>query len=132
MTTELDDIARDYREIRAPEYIAARVRAETADRAVQGQRWLPAAAAATVAVAVLAMLPTLWQSEDANVVVPVKPSLSAIAAFKIDKPAVTPPSLSKIRTPSAPPMPSKPEPGSDAEQGRLRFEISEEILHAHT
>lgn len=132
MTTELDDIARDYREIRAPDSIATRVRAETADRPAAGQRWLPVAVAVTVAVAVLGMLPTLWQLEEANVVTPVKPSLSAIAALKVDKPAVNPPSLSRIRTPSAPRMPSKPRPGSDGEQSRTRFENTEEKYHAHT
>ena len=135
MSTELDDLAREYREITAPEHIALKIRAETAERPSAGHRWLPLAAAAvvaTVAVAVVGMPPTLRPAEDIVTTPSVKPSLSAIAATKVEKPAVAPPSLSRIRTPSAPLMPSKPRLERDGEQSRTRFEDAEEKQHAHT
>jgi len=132
MTNKLDDIAREYRKIAAPEQIAARVRARTADRPVASHGWLPAGTAAVVAVVVVGMLSTLWRPAGDVTTSPVRPSLSAIAALRIDKPAFKPPSLGSIRTPAAPKMPSKPRLDPDGEQSRNGFEDTEEKQHAHT
>ena len=132
MNDEIDKLAEDYRRIEAPPGLSARIRAEVANRPVRNRGWLPAAATAVVAAALVGILPTLWQTSAVNDKPPVRPSLSTLASFKVERPAVSTPRLSQIRTPSAPAMPKKPRLPSGNEQTHNELRMHEEKDHAHS
>ena len=105
MTEELDQLKQDYRDIKAPPYIATRIRAGVGDDPRRAHRWMPAAAATVLVAAVVWLSPL---TEEPMTATPAKPSRSALAPLKPKKPAVSAPSLSKLRTVSVPRMPAKP------------------------
>ena len=127
----LDGLKRDYRTIEAPPHIATRIRAEVADRPMRRHRWMPATATAMVAITAVWFLPALWQQQGIDAQRPSKPSLSAIAALKPDKPAAAP-SLTQLRTVPKPRMPSKPQLRRAKPQTNFENEDLKEKDHAYT
>lgn len=105
MNDELDNLKKHYRDIEAPPYLASRVRASVADKPRRSHLWLPAATLTALAAAAVWIIPF---GEQPSADLPRKPSLSALASLKPEKPAVGTPSLSQIRTVSVPKMPVKP------------------------
>lgn len=132
MNDDIEKLAEDYRRIEAPPALATRIRAEVANRPVRNHGWLPAAATAVVAAALVGILPALWQSSAVTDTPPVRPSLSTLASLKVERPAVSTPRLSQIRTPSAPAMPKKPRLPSGKEQTHNELRTLEEKDHAHS
>ncbi|MDJ0939093.1 MAG: hypothetical protein QNJ00_04975 [Woeseiaceae bacterium] len=133
MTDELDQLREDYREIKAPQALATRIRAEVADRP-RSHGWMPVAATAMVAIVVAWLLPMLWQQTAMERPQPIKPSLSALASLAPEKPRVKTPNLSQVQSPSAPRMPKKPQLKKDQPQTQYRFEdeVLKENDHAHS
>ena len=131
MNDEFESLKKNYREIEAPRYLETRIRAEVADRPTRNHGWLPVATTAVLAAAIVGILPMLWQGGTET---PVKttPSLSAIAAIKVEKPAGISPSLSKVRSVKRPPMPRKPRPSEPGEQTNSVIDDFEEKDHAHS
>ncbi len=132
MSDDIEELAKDYRGIEAPPALATRIRAAVADRPVRNHGWMPAAATAVVAAALVGILPALWQTSAVDDEKPVRPSLSALASLKVERPAVSTPRLSQIRTPSAPAMPKKPRLPSGKEQTNIELRVFEEKDHAHS
>ena len=132
MNDDIEKLAEDYRRIEAPPALATRIRAEVANRPVRNHGWLPAAATAVVAAAVVGILPALWQTSAVSDKPTVRPSLSTLASLKVERPAVSTPRLSQIRTPSAPAMPRKPQLSSGKEQTHNELRTLEEKDHAHS
>lgn len=132
MNDDIEKLAEDYRRIEAPPALATRIRAEVANRPVRNHGWLPAAATAVVAAAVVGILPALWQTSAVSDKPTVRPSLSTLASLKVERPAVSTPRLSQIRTPSAPAMPKKPRLPSGKEQTNNELRMLEEKDHAHS
>lgn len=132
MNDEIEKLAQDYRRIEAPPQLATRVRAEVANRPVRNHGWLPAAATAVIAVALIGILPALWQTSAVSDKPPVRPSLSTLASLNVERPTVSTPRLSQIRTPSAPAMPKKPPLPTGKEQTHNELRMPEEKDHAHS
>ena len=128
---KLDDLKRDYRAIEAPPHLATRIRAEVADRPLRRHRWMPATATVMVVVTAVWLLPVLWQQQGVDAPRPSKPSLSAIAALKPDKPSAAP-SLTQIRTVPKPRMPSKPQLRPAKPQTNFENDDLKEKDHAYT
>lgn len=105
MNKELDQLRHEYRNIKAPPHLATRIRANVGTAPRRSRRWVPAAAATVLVAAVVWLSPLVDQTTSES---PVKPSLSALAALKPEKPAVRTPGLSKLRSVSVPRMPAKP------------------------
>lgn len=127
----LDELKRDYRAIEAPPHLATRIRAEVAERPMRRHRWMPATATAMVAISAVWLLPMLWQQPDVEAPRPSKPSLSAIAALKPDKPAAAP-SLTQLKTVPKPRMPSKPQLRPAKPQTNFENDELKEKDHAYT
>jgi hypothetical protein len=136
MSENIDKLKQDYREIRAPGYLATRIRAEVSDRDLPTRSWLPALAPVAVAIAAVAVAPLLTQQQpDENAVAPSPTSMSALTRLSSLKPAVSTPSLSTIKSVKVPALPRKP--GTDPkEQPQTQFEFenenSEEKDHAYS
>ena len=128
MTDDLDQLKRDYRAIKAPPHLATRIRASVDDERLRPTRWLPAIAVTTIAIAAVAMFPLLYQAAD---VATLKPSLSTLASLKPEKPAVTAPSLSKVRSVPVPRMPEKPKPKKPQSNRTGEPEFFKEKDHAN-
>ena len=62
MSDDIDRLKRDYQAIRAPDYLATRVRAETREDDRSRRAWLPAMATIAVAVAAITVAPVLLQT----------------------------------------------------------------------
>ena len=132
MNDDIEKLAEDYRGIAAPPELATRIRAEVAGRPIRNHGWLPAAATAIVAAALIGVLPALWQTSAVTDEPTVRPSLSTLASLKVERPAVSTPRLSQIRTPRAPAMPKKPRLRSGKEQTHNELMMLEEKDHAHS
>ena len=128
MTEDLDRLKRDYRAIKAPPHLATRIRASVDDDRLRPTRWLPAAAATTIAIAAVAMFPLLYQPAS---VTAMKPSLSTLASLKPEKPAVPSPSLSKLRSVPVPRLPATPKPKKPQSNRTGEPEFLEEKDHAN-
>lgn len=107
----IDELKRQYRSIKAPPYLAAKVRAAVSERKAASHHWWPALAAIAMGIAVFGIVPFLQHEEATSKVSPSLPSLTALARLAPTKPKNVSPSLTQIRSVSTPPMPSKPKHG---------------------
>lgn len=115
MDEDLDSLRSGYRAVRAPAQLAARIRARVHLRARRSARsWMPAATAVAGVVAIIWFLPALWQPDPATPIRPAAPSLSMLSTMAPQKPAVTTPGLSRLRSVALPNVPTRarwqPEP----------------------
>lgn len=109
MNEDLERLRRRYRAVRAPSDLAARVRARVDHQAPRSVRpWIPAAAAAIGMLAMVWFLPGLWQQDPTGPIRPAAPSLSKLASMAPQKPAVTTPGLSRLRSVALPNVPTRP------------------------
>ncbi len=127
MTNDIDKLKRDYRAVEAPPHLATRIRAEVGDRTYRNRAWLPAAV--TMVLAVGLALPFLWQGttpqppeESTRTSQPTSPSLSALTSLTPDKPKVTAPNLSQLRSVPTPRMPPRPRLNTQRPQSSLDTE----------
>ena len=128
MSDDIDKLKRDYREIRAPGYLATRIRAEVADRNSPGRSWLPALAPIAVAVAAVTVAPLLMQQQPGDEAAAPKPtSLSSLTRVSSLKPEMSTPSLSKMKSVKVPALPRKPKPDSE-QTPQTYFDIEDENL----
>ena len=131
MSDEFGKLKEDYQDIRAPQHLATRIRAEVADRAPLRRSWLPALATTAVAVVVIGVTPLVLQQQTGETVIPKTPSMSTLARLKPDKPAVTAPSLSRVRSVKTPALPPRPKL-SGPNKPQSYFEIrNDELKETH-
>ncbi len=132
MTEPLDELAREYREVRAPRSVATRIRAEVRDHRAPRFGWVPIASTAALAAVLAGALPMLWQSSAVPPNTVTRPSLSTLASLKVERPASVSPSLSTVKTVKAPRMPARPKRVPPKEQTNIEIEFLEEKNHAHS
>ena len=114
MRDDIDKLKRDYRDIRAPAHLATRIRAEVADRGQPRRSWLPAMATVAIAAAALTITPVLLQQRSTEETATPKPtSMSTLARVASQKPAMTAPSLTRMKSVKLPALPRKPKPDSE-------------------
>lgn len=133
MSDDLQQLKQDYQAIKAPPYLAARIQASIADSRTRTGFWMPAAVTCTAILALIWMLPFTTQLATDVESQPTKPSLSALAALKPNKPAGSTPSLSQIRSVSVPKMPAKPKtvPAKPQSTNQIKNETLEEKDNAY-
>lgn len=105
MRDDLEQLKRDYRRIKAPPYLATRIRAEVADRPAHRRRG-PAMAAVAVAIAVIVLTPLVQQERSTQTTR--APSLTMLSRLTPNKPLVPAPSLSRVRSVRSPALPPRP------------------------
>ena len=127
MTDDLQQLKRDYRDIEAPPYLAARIRAAVADHSTPRRYWLPALATVAVALAVISVTAILLQPQSARTMTSMSPSLAILTRMMPDKPAVPVPGLAKMRSPKTPALPSKPKLNR-ANKEQTFFDFENEVL----
>ena len=134
MNDDIDKLKRDYRNIKAPAHLATRIRAEVADRPIRGHAWMPVGATLMVVVAALWLVPYLAQVQQTPSATPTKPSLSALATLKPDKPSVAAPSMTQLRSVKRPSLPPKPKLAPAKPKTHIEFEneLLEEKDHAYS
>lgn len=116
MSDDIDKLKREYRAIRAPDYLATRIRAETRDDDRKRRSWLPAMATIAVAVAAITVTPVLLQQQASDETVAPKPtSLSSLSGVASSKPRIKAPSLTRVKSVAVPALPKKPRPTTDKE-----------------
>lgn len=109
MTDEFDELKRTYRDVEAPPHLATRIRAEVGDQSARSHSWMPAGATFMAVVLVAWLAPYVGEQTAPPSATPSKPSLSAIAALKPDKPPRTSVSLSRLKTVTKPKLPARPQ-----------------------
>lgn len=114
MSDALQKLKSEYQAISAPPHLAARVRASVADSRSRTGFWMPAAVACTAILAVLWLPLNTEDGPDVTTPSTLKPSVSALAALKPNRPSVAAPSLSQLRSVSVPKMPAKPKAATPA------------------
>lgn len=122
MTDEFDELKRAYRDVKAPPHLATRIRAEVGDQRVRSHSWMPAGAAIMAVVLVVFLVPYVGEQTPPQSATPSRPSLSAIAALKPDKPAHTSVSMSQLKTVKKPKLPAKPQLKGTKPQTNLDIE----------
>jgi hypothetical protein len=128
MSENIDNLKRDYREIRAPEYVATRIRAEVADPDTPTRSWLPALAPIAVAVAAVTVAPLLMDRQtDEDTIAPRPTSMSTLTRLSSLKPAVSTPSLSTMKSVKVPALPRQPKPDSN-KKPQTYYDIKDEHL----
>lgn len=128
MSEDIGKLKKDYREIRAPEYLATRIRAEVADRNSPRRTWLPVLAPVAVAIAAVTVAPLLMQQQAGDEAATPKPtSMSTLTGVSSLKPAVTAPSLSNMKSVKVPALPRKPKPDSE-QTPQTYFDMKDENL----
>ena len=127
--TEFGDLRKRYQSVRAPANLAGRIRAHLKDREGNPHRWQPAFAAIPVAIALFAIVPFIMRQESTTPASLQLPSLATLSRLAPSKPTTVSPSLSRIRTVRAPPMPARPamrranDPQTNYEENKLhKFE----------
>ncbi len=87
-----------------------------------------------VVAAAVWLVPYLMQLQSPVPETPAKPSLTAIATLKPEKPDVRAPNLSQLRSVKRPSMPAKPrlKPVKPQSQFKLENELLEEKDHAYS
>lgn len=131
MNERIDELQKEYREIKAPQHLATRIRAEVAERPDRSHSWMPAGAT-VMAIALVAWLAPLGEQQTGtSPTMPSKPSVTAIAALMPDSPATVSVSLSQLKTAKKPKMPPKPRPASATPRTNLESEtdLLEETTH---
>ena len=106
--TELGDLRKRYRSMRAPVHLAGRIRANLKDQERKLHHWQPAFAVIPLAIALFAILPFVMQNESTSPARLKLPSLATLSRLTPSKPTTVSPSLSRIRTVPAPSMPARP------------------------
>mgnify|MGYP001822808589 CR=1 FL=1 len=103
---ELSALRRDYRALKAPPFLATRIRAGVDERSTRRARRRPLFAAVAIAAGVLAILPFInWQAATQQ------PSIQPMASLSLGLTTVKlppSPSLAKLRSVSPPPLPPRP------------------------
>lgn len=145
MTRGLEQLKRDYRNLRAPAYLATRIGAEVAARGAGSRWWIPVTAAATAIVAVVWLVPNFSQQPPPVSAGASTPSFSTLAALRPATPSVKTPGLSQLRSVTMPALSARPylqrqpesqpksQPRTDKPQSRIFIEDAclEEKNHAH-
>lgn len=108
MTDNINELKQAYRDVKAPPYLATRIRAEVSDQRVRSHSWVPAGATVVAILLVAWLAPQVGEQTVSPSGVPSKPSLTAIAALKPAAPARTSVSLSRLKTAKKPRLPAKP------------------------
>ena len=127
MTNDIDKLKQDYRSVEAPPHLATRIRAEVGSRPYRNRAWLPAAATMVLAIGIA--LPFLWMQttpqptdQGSRTTQPTSPSLSALSSLTPDRPKVTAPNLSQLRSVPTPSMPQRPQLNTQRPQSSLDTE----------
>ncbi len=127
MTDDLKKLKQDYQAVEAPPHLATRIRAEVGERTYRNRAWLPAAVTMVFAIGIA--LPFLWQqttpqppAETSRTSQPSTPSLSALASLTPDRPKVTTPNLSQLRSVPVPSLPPRPQLTTPRPQSSLDTE----------
>ena len=127
MTEDLDKLKQDYNAVEAPPHLATRIRAETREQTYHNRAWLPAAVTMVFAFGIA--LPFLWQQTTPNPPTdtsqtsqPTTPSLSALTSLTPDRPKVSAPNLSQLRSVSVPRLPPRPQLSTPRPQSSLDTE----------
>lgn len=109
MTRDIDKLREQYQALEAPPYLAGRIEARLAERRPAPMAWWPAAATVAACLALLVAVP-LWRqpAPEQQSALPRSPSLSALSRVAAARPTVPAPNLNRLRSVSAPAMPSKP------------------------
>ena len=128
MSDEVNELKRQYRGIKAPPYLATRIRAEVEGRVAHRRPWLPVVATAAVAAAVI--IPLMLQQQSAQPT-PRSPSIAMLSQMTPGKPAIPAPSLSKVRSVKTPALPRKPKLNLDKDP-QTDIDIQKETDHAYT
>jgi hypothetical protein len=116
MSDGIDKLKRDYQAIRAPDYLATRIRAETRDNERKRRTWLPAMATVAVAVAAVTVAPVLLQQQASDQNAAPRPtSMSSLSGVSSSKPPMTAPSLTRLKSVTIPALPKKPRPTTEKE-----------------
>ncbi len=138
MTEDLDKLKQDYQATEAPPHLATRIRAEVANRPDRNRAWIPAAVTMVFAMGIA--IPLLWQqtttnppAESSRTAQPTTPSLSALASYTPERPKVSTPSLSQLRSVPVPRLPPRPQLNTQRPQSSLgtEHENPEEKDHAN-
>ncbi len=129
MNDDLNELRQAYRDIKAPPHVATRIRATVAERPRRPRYWIPSAISAAAAVAIVMFLQNVPEPVDLAKP-PVKPSLTALASLKPEKPANVDVSLTQLRSVQLPPMPAKPKPAKPQSRFRIDHELPKEKDHA--
>ena len=138
MTDDLEELKKDYQNVEAPPHLATRIRAEVGDRTYRNRAWLPAAVTMVFAVGIA--LPFLWQqttpqppTDSSRTTQPATPSLSTLASLAPERPKVSTPSLSQLRSVSVPRLPPRPQINTPRPQSSLdtEHENTQENDHAN-
>jgi len=108
MNDELNNLRRNYRNIKAPPALATRVLASVPKTQTRQHGWLPVAASLVAVVVVIGLSLFSLLPHSGKSPTPLKPSLSALATLKLVKPAVPSPNLARMRSVTLPSMPGKP------------------------
>lgn len=104
--TEVDELRRNYRELRAPAYLKTRIRANLTKPAARPRRWLPAGALASLVIVV--GLVFVGTPRDSATIRVTSPSLVGLSGVVPAKPKQLTLSLSGIRVPPKPTRPARP------------------------
>ena len=116
--SEISQLRKRYQAIEAPAHVRTRIRAHARDQQTRIRHWRPAFVAIPLAIAVLGILPFVGQkTTETNT--PKLPSMAALSELMPSRPTSVSPSLGRLRTVSAPPMPRKPKTttGNDPQSG---------------
>lgn len=116
MREDGQQLKRDYRAIEAPPGFAARVQARLPRSSPQHDAWLPAAAAAALVVVAVLLLRPAEPPQTVVAGLGPAPSLTALSRVMADKPSLRSPSLTRLRSYTAPPLPPKPHAGPPADR----------------
>lgn len=111
MSNDISELKEQYRRVKAPAALAARVRAAVDEAPQRGSLWMPATATVFALALLAGILPLLMDVPDSQPAATDKqrrPSLSALATMMPKKPPGRSTSLARLRTISKPKMPSKP------------------------
>lgn len=120
----MQELKQQYQRIKAPPYLATRIRAQAPQRPARRPAWVPVAAMVTVAFGVLSVA-LIVQQQASHVVAPPRPSLSMLSRLTPDKPGFSVPGMSRIRTVKRPALPPKPD-FRNTEQPQSYFKIEEQ------
>jgi hypothetical protein len=128
---DFERLEQEYRKIKAPPYLATRIRAEVAGRAVRPRMLMPAAV--TLAVVMLVIVPLLFNERPLHEPAQTMPSLAMVSQMTPDKPGASIISLANVRSMAKPAMPQKPawvKPTGPRGRSLMNHIYSKENYHA--
>jgi len=124
MSDDLRDLQQQYRRVKAPAHLATRIRAQVSQTPARFKAWIPVAGLVTVACGVLSVA-LIMQQQSTSIITPPRPSLTMLSSLTPDKPGMSMPGLSRIRSVRTPPLPPKPD-FRKPEQPQSHLEIEEQ------